>query len=187
MWRTSASDTRSRCIWRTRTGTQVKEIWLAGWTNSTAMYTYRQRVLSFSAAAGLTLEKNWDLGWTDSLGPDIAVGHLFDSTDGITRDQIVLSDQSLADNSVRVYDGDHIELWSYAGWLGGVQRAYVVKDALADRLVVGGLMPGAKKIKKGLFLEVWDSNGATLSPGPSFAVRDDSEIWTFCVGLGIKQ
>ncbi len=168
-------------------GDGYKEIWLAGWTNNLALRTYRQRVLSFDATSGLSLAKNWDLGWTNRLGPYIATGHLFDSSDGKTRDQIVLSNFALNDNSVRIYDGGWNELWSESGWLGGVQRAYVVDDGDTDRLVVGGLMPGAKRLKKGLFFEVLDSNGATLTKTLSYGVRDDSEIWTFNVGFGIKR
>jgi hypothetical protein len=169
-------------------GDGTKEIWVAGWTNNNTRTSYRQRVLSFRATGGLALAANWDLGWTDALGPYISTGHLFGPTvDGIARDQIVLSYLAQNDNSVRVYDGAHNELWSFSGWLGGVQRAYVVNDGNTDRLVVGGLMAGAKKLKKGLFFEVWDSDGSSLTRSLSYGVGDDSETWTFNVGFGIKQ
>ena len=45
---------------------------------------------------------SWSFGRTDILGPDVAVGHLWNLADGQTRDQIVLWEFGLNNSTGRV-------------------------------------------------------------------------------------
>ncbi|MCX6544769.1 MAG: hypothetical protein NTV05_10205 [Acidobacteria bacterium] len=169
------------------------EIWLAGWTNKHPISGYSQRVMSFLASRNLTtkeltltLNANWDLGWTTVLGPRIAVGKLVT----VETDQIVLY------NRVSYND---LEIWkpetdgsrpSGATWKrtftdrSSINRAYVV----GNRLILGGTLPSTKRIKTGIYFEVWDWTEA----GPGQTVvwegpRDGNQIWHYTVGFGQKQ
>jgi hypothetical protein len=167
------------------------EIWLAGWTNTASSYAYEQHVLSFRVDAGsLVREAHWYFGLSDRLGPYIATGHLWNSTGGGTRDQVLLSEFAHGDDSIKIYqpDGDYQPtLLSSVDAPGALSRAFI----LDGQLVIGGLVPGAKRLKKGLFLQRLvpvsvDNPVEGLTSLAFYFVRDDSEIWTMTVGKGVK-
>jgi hypothetical protein len=161
-------------------GDGAKEIWVAGWTNNEGATLYDQRVFSFQVSSNgmWTNAVNWDFGWTNVF-PRIAAGDLL----GDARDEIVLK---RAASTVEIYgpiDSTTATLLTTVASPYYVQAAHIVER----RLILGGVMPGSKKVKKGLFLETREWDGSTFVPRAFYGVRDDTEMWTFTVGVGKKS
>ncbi len=164
------------------------EIWAAGWTNTSNLYSYDQHVRSWKVE-GYTDQKQLivtpgpglDFPGQSRLGPKITVGKL----DPLGNDQVVLNARGES-NVVEVYSNaggslsNPISVSTPTGV--SVNRTFLVDG----KLFIGGTLASSSKTSPyGVYLGVF--NGLDLSgPEWSNADRTGYQMWTFTVGHGLK-